>query len=68
MPEAPWIRRWGGSSSQADDLGNNMGIKFTDNILMDDEEGQDDVTDDNGGVSQTLPDEDDESALTEDKS
>ncbi len=45
-----------------------MGIKFTDNILMDDEEGQDDVTDDNGGVSQTLPDEDDESALTDDNS
>ena len=36
MPEAPWIRRWGG-----EERNNEGGIKFTDSILLDDEEGGD---------------------------
>jgi hypothetical protein len=36
MPEAPWIRRWGGGPEENDpSVG---GIKFTDNILMQEED------------------------------
>jgi hypothetical protein len=37
MPEAPWIRRWGSGPGEEDATG---GIKFTDNILQD--EGEED--------------------------
>ena len=33
MPEAPWIRRWGGEVKNEEG-----GIKFTDSILLDDED------------------------------
>lgn len=50
MPEAPWIRRWGTDPLKDQSL-NNMGggIKFTDNLLMQEEgEEEEDADADNG--------------------
>lgn len=45
MPEAPWIRRWLGDASQT-------GIKFTDNILLNDDEDEDNqLVDEEEGMS-----------------
>ena len=64
MPEAPWIRRWGGKSAKGDMEGG--GIKFTDNMLMheddedmEDEEGKIAIEDRDEGGSPTIPKQDD---------
>ena len=47
MPEAPWIRRWTNNKHHED---SGCGIKFTDNILREDEDGEieDQLDDDDG--------------------
>jgi hypothetical protein len=47
MPEAPWIRRWTNNKHSED---SGCGIKFTDNILREDEDGEleDQLDDDDG--------------------
>jgi hypothetical protein len=49
MPEAPWIRRWGTRAAGGD---HSCDIKFTDHILREDGEGEDEFEeeDDQGGV------------------
>jgi len=44
MPEAPWIRRW--SRGGAGASGDQCEIKFTDNILREDDEGEDQFEED----------------------